>query len=76
MQLMYTFMKKNIEWIFQQLISSDEKSQNVPNQILLTPSNLLHTMFHIGNQPFDQVFSLLLNSLVAKKNLVFYNFSI
>lgn len=48
-------MKNNIEWIFQKLLSNEENPQNVPNQILLTPSTLLHTMFHIGNQPFDQV---------------------
>lgn len=45
-------MKNNIEWIFEKLaLFNDTK---MPNQILLTSNNLLHTMFHIGNQPFDQ----------------------
>lgn len=50
-------MKHNSEWLYQKLGVSEDKDDVIPNKVISPPIRLLHTMFHIGYRPFDQVLS-------------------
>lgn len=56
---MYNYLKFNGEWLLQRLhVSSVELSEfkSLPGQNIKEEKiGLLHSMFHIGHQPFDQV---------------------
>lgn len=57
-KILYIYIRNNVEWIYQQLgVSDPEMSplgpQNGQNLHCVEPK-LLHTMFHIGHDPFDQ----------------------
>lgn len=58
-KLLYYYLKFNGEWLLQQLkVSSIELSefQSLPGQNIKEEKiGLLQSMFHIGQQPFDQV---------------------
>lgn len=59
LKLLYNYLRKNYEWIFQKLNVSDVELSDfklLPGQnINEEEDNLLNLMFHIGHQPFDQV---------------------
>lgn len=59
LQLLYSYLKFNGEWLMQQLkISTVELSEYklLPGQNVKEDKvALLQSMFHIGQQPFDQV---------------------
>uniref|UniRef100_A0A1B0DML4 Uncharacterized protein n=1 Tax=Phlebotomus papatasi TaxID=29031 RepID=A0A1B0DML4_PHLPP len=59
LRILFRYIKNNLEWIYQQLgVSEVEKSelQPLPGQKIEEDSQtLLHIMFHIGQQPFDQL---------------------
>lgn len=56
---LYTYLRNNAEWLLQQLGCSDiplSPLQPLPGQsVRERRANLLHQMFHIGHQPFDQL---------------------
>lgn len=59
-QLLYNYLKFNGEWLLQRLnVSNIELSEfkSLPGQSTKDEKiGLLQSMFHIGHQPFDQVF--------------------
>ncbi len=59
LKLLYNYLRKNSEWLFQKLNVSDielSEFKLLPGQnITEDEDNLLNLMFHIGHQPFDQV---------------------
>lgn len=58
--MMYSYLRNNAEWLLQQLGVSDIESsefQPLPGQSVTEEKpTLLTMMFHIGHQPFDQVY--------------------
>lgn len=54
-QTLYHFIKNNHEWLYKQLGVSESENDSVPNRVICSNKSLLHTMFHIGYRPFDQV---------------------
>ncbi|KAG5878260.1 hypothetical protein JTB14_026696 [Gonioctena quinquepunctata] len=57
LKILHHFLKCNSEWLYQQLGISEEKEKATPTKAVPQPLFLLHTMFHIGYQPFDQLLS-------------------
>ncbi|KXJ77581.1 hypothetical protein RP20_CCG007130 [Aedes albopictus] len=61
MKMIYQYIRKNFEWILQQLGVSDvlvNPLQPSPGQnIKEHQQSLIDIMFHIGNQSFDQLLS-------------------
>ncbi|XP_053688770.1 uncharacterized protein LOC128737999 [Sabethes cyaneus] len=61
MKMIYQYIRKNFEWILQQLGVSDVETnplQRSPGQsIKEEQQTLIDVMFHIGNQSFDQLLS-------------------
>ncbi|EDS44100.1 conserved hypothetical protein [Culex quinquefasciatus] len=60
MKMIYQYIRKNIEWILQQLGVSDVEVNPQPNpgqNIKEEQQTLIDIMFHIGNQSFDQLLS-------------------
>jgi hypothetical protein len=62
MQIMWQFMQHSWQWLLGQLgaLEPREMAPPAPPPIPVTasrpaPTKLLHTMFHVGNRPFDQV---------------------
>lgn len=59
LKLLYNYLRKNSEWLFQKLNVSDielSEFKLLPGQnITEEEDSLLNLMFHIGHQPFDQV---------------------
>ncbi|KAJ6641087.1 hypothetical protein Bhyg_06022 [Pseudolycoriella hygida] len=59
LKLLYNYLRKNSEWLFQKLNVSDielSEFKLLPGQnITEEEDNLLNLMFHIGHQPFDQL---------------------
>ncbi|KAJ8922033.1 hypothetical protein NQ315_008673 [Exocentrus adspersus] len=55
LKTLYHFMKHNSDWLYQKLGVSEGKDEVVPNRVMSQPLRLLHTMFHIGYRPFDQL---------------------
>ncbi|XP_018570086.1 uncharacterized protein LOC108910070 [Anoplophora glabripennis] len=55
LKTLYHFMKHNSEWLYQKLGVSEDKDDATPNKVISQPTRLLHTMFHIGYRPFDQL---------------------
>lgn len=55
LKVLFHFIKHNKEWLYQNLGSSSESTEYAPNRAVSRPNPLSHTMFHIGDRPFDQV---------------------
>ncbi|KAF5286871.1 hypothetical protein FQA39_LY00404 [Lamprigera yunnana] len=57
LKIIYHFLMCNYEWIFQVLNVSEETIPFEPNKATISTNKLLHTMFHVGYKPFDQLFT-------------------
>ncbi|XP_023018112.2 uncharacterized protein KIAA0825 isoform X1 [Leptinotarsa decemlineata] len=57
LKTLHHFLKCNSEWLYQELGISENKEVAKPNRAVQQPLFLLHTMFHIGYRPFDQLLS-------------------
>ncbi|EEZ98750.1 uncharacterized protein LOC658339 [Tribolium castaneum] len=55
LKTLHHFVKNNSEWFFQKLGVSENSEPVVPNKVTCAPCPLLHTVFHIGYRPFDQL---------------------
>ncbi|XP_063706631.1 uncharacterized protein LOC134835643 [Culicoides brevitarsis] len=57
-KMIYMYMRNNVDWIYEKLgVKSHEPNVEPPNgqELHYIPPKLLHMMFHIGEEPFDQL---------------------
>ncbi|XP_050514797.1 uncharacterized protein KIAA0825 homolog [Diabrotica virgifera virgifera] len=57
LKTIYWFIKCNSDYFYKQLGVSTEPEEIEPKRALVKPISLLHTMFNIGSQSFDQLLS-------------------
>ncbi|XP_044259026.1 uncharacterized protein LOC123007679 [Tribolium madens] len=55
LKTLHHFVKNNNEWFFLKLGVSENLEPMIPNKVISAPYPLLHTVFHIGYRPFDQL---------------------
>ncbi|KAK4881862.1 hypothetical protein RN001_005181 [Aquatica leii] len=55
LKIIYHFLRCNYEWLLQKLSVSEETIPFEPNKANVISNKLLHTMFHVGYKPFDQL---------------------
>lgn len=65
MKMIYKYIKNNIDWLLQKMgVSEGDPTPCEPNpgqKLRVEKPHLLHLMFHIGMQPFDQLLTGSLN---------------
>ncbi|KAF5287146.1 hypothetical protein FQR65_LT12332 [Abscondita terminalis] len=66
LKILYHFIRCNYEWLLQILSVSEETIPFEPNKAVIINDKLLHTMFHVGYRPFDQVSDFVNVSLFKK----------
>ncbi|CAG9824113.1 unnamed protein product [Phaedon cochleariae] len=57
LKILHHFIKCNDQWLYHQLGLGKQTEEVVPTRAMVLRQPLLHTMFHIGYRPFDQVLS-------------------